>query len=211
MFCHQGGGWLDLAGRHRVSPGSLVQIPGWMVHRVRFQSDARYTVLMFDASRFPSQWTLPLESQRLAPAVTTLPRAERWFERWQDQPEELLPRLASQLTASQLPQSVRNSLTLAHEAAVHGWGAGEIAHRLGYSLPHLTTQVARYTGRSLGQWVQEARLDLAAMLLASGPTTVAKVAERCGYADLSHFRRAFKKKTGQAPSQFQSEVNHERI
>jgi AraC-like DNA-binding protein len=211
MFCHEGGGRLDLAGSHVMARGSLVQIPGWMVHRVRFQQDARYSALMFDAAYFPGHWTRSLEWQRVAPAVLTLPDLEPWFERWHGQPEELLPRLARRLPATELPDNVRSALALAHEAASRGGGVGEIADRLGYSLPYLTSQVTRYTGRSLGQWVQESRLDLAGMLLRGSAATVAQVAQQCGFADLSHFRRAFKKRTGHAPSQFQQEVKNEHI
>ena len=209
MFCHEGGGWIDLAGRHDVAPGSLVQIPSWMVHRVRWHPSTHYSALMFDAELFPVQWTRSLESQRVSPVVLNLPHLENRFERWQDSPEELLPRLAAELPAVELPDSVRNALALAHAASSQGGGAGEIADRLGYSLPHLTSQVRRYTGRSLGQWVQDARLDLAVLSLRSGDATVAQVAQRCGYVDLSHFRRAFKKKTGKVPSQIQQEIKND--
>lgn len=209
MFCHEGGGRLDLAGTHVFAPGSLLQIPGWMVHRVRFQQGTRYSATMFDADRFPRDWTRSLESQRVVPVVLELPGLGSMFERWQERPEELLPRLARQLPSIGMPDHVQDALAQAHEAASQGEGAGEISERLGYSLPYLTTQVRRYTGRSLGQWVQESRLDRAALLLRAGQRTVAQVAQSCGYADLSHFRRAFKKRTGQVPSQFQHEVNDE--
>ena len=198
-----------MAGTHPFGPGSLLQIPGWMVHRVRFQQGTRYSAAMFDADRFPRDWTRSLDSQRLAPRVLTLPGLESTFERWQDRPEELLPRLARHLPAARIPDHVQNAVARAHEAAAQGEGAGNVCERLGYSLPYLTTQVRRYTGRSLGQWVQESRLDRAAILLRGGQTTVAQVAQSCGYTDLSHFRRAFKKRTGQVPSQFQNEVNDE--
>ena len=211
MFCHQGSGRLDLGGSHVFGPGSLIQIPGWMVHRVRLQENTRYSAMMFDATQFPSEWTRSLETQRVAPAVLMTPGVGPWFERWHDQPEELLPRLARRLPSVHLPGSVRDALAQAHQAASQGGGAGQIAESLGYSLPHLTTQVSRYTGRSLGQWVQEARMDLACLLLRTGDSTVSQVAERCGYGDRSQFRRAFKKRTGQAPSEFQQEVKYDCI
>jgi AraC-like DNA-binding protein len=211
IFCHQGGGRLDMAGRHVFAAGSLLQIPGWMVHRVRFQQGAHYSVSVFDADRFPRDWTYSLESQRVAPAVLALPGLESMFERWQDRPEELLPRLAPQLPVTRLPDHVQDALAQAHQAASLGEGAGDISERLGYSLPYLTTQVRRHTGRSLGRWVQDSRLDRAALLLQTGRTTVAQVAQSCGYVDLSHFRRAFKKRTGQVPSQFQQEVKYEHV
>jgi AraC-like DNA-binding protein len=207
MFCHQGGGWLELGGRHTLRRGSLVQIPGWMVHRVQLQPGTRYSAVQFDAQMgLPQAWTAPVEAQRLAPTVLMRPQWEGWFERWSDQPEELLPRLAHQLPAPAVPGLVSSALALAHEAAVHGWSPAQIATRLGYTLSHLTSQVTRHTGRSLGQWVTQARLQRAEAFLRDGGT-VAEAAGLCGFADLSHFRRAFKKHHGRPPSL--SRGNHE--
>lgn len=212
MFCHEGGGWVDLGGHHRVEAGSIVQIPGWIAHLVRFRPGTHFSALTFDASRYPSEWLRPLEAQRAHPGVLSRPGWGRRFERWADQPEQLLPWLARELAVVEpWPETVGSALALAHEAVSRGWGASEIARKMGYSLPHLTTRVSRATGRSLGQWVQDARLDLAAMMLRHQQHSVAEVARQCGYQDLTHFRRAFKKKSGRVPSVYKHEENYEQL
>lgn len=186
-----------MGGRHLVRSGSLLQIPGWMAHRVQLEK-ARYSMTGFDARCYPAELTRSLDHQRLQPRVLQRPSWSRWFEGGLDHPEELLWRLSRE-TAVDSPVLVSQALALAHEGVARGWGPGEVAGRLGYSLPHLTTQLSRFTGRSLGQWMVEARLELAEMLLRDGHLTVAQVAERCGYVDLSHFRRAYKKRAGRSP------------
>jgi len=199
LFFHEGEGTLELGGRHALTAGSLVQIPSWMVHRVHLDQKSRYSTVVFDPSQLPGKWTRTLEQQRQTPKVLLRPHWGRSFEALLDRPDELLWRLTSELPEPATPEVVSKAVALAHEALDKSWGAGEIAEMLGYSLPHLTTQVRRHTGRSLGRWVLDARLDLAAVLLRD-ELTVAQVAERCGFADLSHFRRAFKKYKGQVPS-----------
>ena len=59
-----------------------------------------------------------------------------------------------------------------------------------------------YYHTSPGRWLLRKRLDYAANLLRSDYSSVTQIAFECGFEDVSHFSKAFKKRFGQAPSVF---------
>ena len=70
--------------------------------------------------------------------------------------------------------------------------ARDVASAVGRSPGHVTTVVRRRTGRTVGRWVTERRLQEARRLLASTDLTVAAVATRVGYRDPGYFIRRFR-------------------
>jgi AraC family transcriptional activator of pobA len=71
---------------------------------------------------------------------------------------------------------------------------------VGLSGGHLTTTVARKTGRTVQQWITERRLAEARRLLAGTDLTVQALAARTGYRDPSYFVRTFKREHGVTPA-----------
>lgn len=69
----------------------------------------------------------------------------------------------------------------------------DVAAAVGLSPGHLTTTVARRTGRTVGEWISQRRLAEARRLLAGTDLTVQAVAARAGYRDTSYFVRTFKR------------------
>jgi AraC family transcriptional regulator, transcriptional activator of pobA len=65
---------------------------------------------------------------------------------------------------------------------------------------HLTTTVARRTGRTVQQWITERRMAQARQLLAGTDLTVEATAARAGYRDVSYFIRTFKRGHGVTPA-----------
>ncbi len=68
-----------------------------------------------------------------------------------------------------------------------------------------TTLQARFkkgTGMSVGQYVIQLRVQVAALLLRDTSLTVSEIMERTGFNDPSHFARMFKRHTGRSPSDF---------
>ena len=211
LYVHEGGGLLEMGGRHAVTAGSLVRIPGWMVHRLTLRPATRLSVVNFDGRDYPESWLRAFEQQRVAAAVTLHPGLDSWFERYQGEPHELLARLA------RIPPRVElesvwlvRVMAVIHELAAGGGGPAEVAERLGYALTYLTSRLSRQTGRTLGQWLIDCRLERAEHLLRE-QKTVAEVADLCGSRDLSHFRRAFKKRTGHSPQISQRTLHDESI
>jgi AraC-like DNA-binding protein len=81
--------------------------------------------------------------------------------------------------------------------------AGEIAGELGLSLRTLHRRLAE-DGLSYQSIIDGMRRSLATELLENTHMAIEQVAERVGFADATSFRKAFKKWTGQAPSDLRS-------
>ena len=78
----------------------------------------------------------------------------------------------------------------------------DVATAVGLSPGHLTTVVRRGTGRTVGQWLAERRLQEARRLLATTDLTVAAVAGRVGYHDPGYFIRRFRAVHGLTPQEW---------
>ncbi|MGH9346269.1 MAG: AraC family transcriptional regulator [Vicinamibacterales bacterium] len=85
----------------------------------------------------------------------------------------------------------RESLTLAGLAAVGG------VHPA-----HLTRAFRRHEGTSVASFVRGLRLAWAAERLAASHQSIAEIAAEAGFADQSHFTRAFRARTGRTPRQY---------
>ncbi|NMO88470.1 AraC family transcriptional regulator [Actinomycetospora sp. TBRC 11914] len=80
--------------------------------------------------------------------------------------------------------------------------ARDVAAAVGRSPGHVTTVVRRRTGRTVGRWVTERRLQEARRLLAGTDLTVTAIAHRVGYRDPGYFIRRFRAAHGLAPQEW---------
>ncbi len=85
------------------------------------------------------------------------------------------------------------------------WTLAELAKKLGMSRSHLAAIFRRQTGQSVGEFRRRARIEHARYLLSSSNAPLKAVAEECGFADIHHFSRIFKDKTGITPGKFREE------
>jgi AraC family transcriptional regulator len=67
---------------------------------------------------------------------------------------------------------------------------------------HLGRVFRRHYGVSIAAYLRRLRLDRAAAKLAESDTPVARIAAEEGFADQSHFTRAFKRHTGATPARY---------
>ncbi len=70
-----------------------------------------------------------------------------------------------------------------------------------------TTLQARFkkgTGMTVGQYVIQLRVQIAALLLRDTSLTVSEIMDRTGFNDASHFARMFKRHTRRSPSDFRA-------
>lgn len=201
-YCHQGRGQFQLDQPYALEPGSLMLMPGWVAHQVRWQPDTQLSYLQCRESELPASLRGALTSVRLgASPMRKVPERA-----WKGDVEALLPHFLDEKAAA--PLWVHQALGLIFEHCQRPWSLTRLADHVGVSAAHLTTQVRLWTGRSLGQWSLRARLDYAGLALADGTRSVAQVAEASGFSDLCHFRRLFRRQFQHSPQEHRT---YERI
>lgn len=77
-----------------------------------------------------------------------------------------------------------------------------VAEEFALSEPYISTLVKEQTGVSFIQFVTEKRMEYAFQLLKSNQYSISEIAEKTGYHSVNSFRKAFKKITGQTPSDY---------
>lgn len=192
-YCHEGGCQIQLDRSYRLETGSLMLLPGWAPHRVQKMGNSHLTYLSCLETELPVKLRQAITKVRLG-ASPLLPNS-----RWTGESESLLAQFHSEEPA---PLWIQEALRLVFQPCVQPWSLTRLAEQVSVSPAHLTTQVRRWTGQSLGQWSLQARLDEAALQLRHSPKTVAEVAEQTGFSDLSHFRRLFRRRFQHTPQEY---------
>jgi len=77
----------------------------------------------------------------------------------------------------------------------------EIANLVGLNKVYFGALFKNETGMLINQYLTQTRINHAEDMLQNGECNVSEAAERCGYSDLSHFRKQFKMIKGYSPSQ----------
>lgn len=77
-----------------------------------------------------------------------------------------------------------------------------LSEEFGYSRFYLAHTFSEMTGMSVMDYLQQVRMRAACRLLADEEKTVTEIAEACGYANVSSFSTAFRKRHGQSPSHY---------
>ena len=80
------------------------------------------------------------------------------------------------------------------------------ASLLGVTPSHLNRTVKAETGKSAGEWIDNARLALARELLCDRSMPMSEIAERLCFSEASYFSRFFRKMTGISPSAFREKM-----
>jgi len=76
----------------------------------------------------------------------------------------------------------------------------ELGHACGVSARHFIRAFRQSTGRTPHQWLMRERALKARSLLEHSDRTLAEISALCGYANQSHFCRAFPRQFGKSPS-----------
>lgn len=196
-FCHQGGGRLRLAGEHGLTPGTMMLVPSWSPHLVRRQLDTHVSIVSFNEGDLPVPLRKAVTAVRLgASPVRAIPE-----KAWTGGVEALLSDFSAEPDP---PVWIHDVLGLVFRHSLQPLSLAELAARVAVSPAHLTTLVRRWTGQSLMQWSLQARLQEAALQLTDPANSVADVAQASGFADLSHFRRLFRRRYHQSPQEYRS-------
>ncbi len=76
-----------------------------------------------------------------------------------------------------------------------------ISEALGYSKSYLASEYKKVTGETVTQYIQEAKIREASLLLSDHRMQVREVSEALGFSDPSYFVKVYRKHTGRTPGQ----------
>jgi AraC family transcriptional regulator len=91
---------------------------------------------------------------------------------------------------------------LLHDRAPEQASLGELAAAVGRHPTHVARVFRREYGLSVGEYARSLRLEWAASRLALDDAPLAQVALEAGFADQSHFTRAFRRHAGVTPGRY---------
>lgn len=92
-----------------------------------------------------------------------------------------------------------------HEKHAYGWNIERLASIMGYSAGHLRMRFRQETGLSLGRYLTQIRMNLAAGLLLQTTQSITDISEHCGYESIYAFSRAFGHYMGKSPTTYRNE------
>ena len=95
---------------------------------------------------------------------------------------------------------VRQALTYIEAHCLQPLSLASVARAVGRSGPHVASTVRQGTGRTVGEWILEYRMAEARRRLRGTDERVDIIAERVGYADVTHFIRLFRRLHGLTPA-----------
>ena len=97
---------------------------------------------------------------------------------------------------------VRQALDYMRAHCAERLSLGDVAEQVYVSQWHLSKLINKHTNQSFLDILNNMRIEKARQLLAGSGRRIHEVAEQCGYTDLGHFSRNFKKLTGLTPGEF---------
>jgi len=97
---------------------------------------------------------------------------------------------------------VRQALDYMRAHCAERLSLGDVADQVYVSQWHLSKLINRHTNQSFLDLLSGMRIEKARRLLANPVLRIHEVAEQCGYSDLGHFSRSFKKLTGSTPGEY---------
>jgi len=99
-------------------------------------------------------------------------------------------------------RAIARAVAIIQEEYVSDLTLVALAERLGLSPQHLSECFTQYMGVPFSAYLCETRLRHAAAALRSTDLTVTEICYACGYRNLSHFLRSFKRRYGITPREY---------
>lgn len=221
LYCLSGGGAVESLGRRvGVYANQLVWIANEKPHVHEPEPDEPWVLLW---CRIDGPDTAAIRERLFGsrPPVVTFPEAAAplsWFDRLfqafrngDHQSEVLLNLLVAELLmliercgssheATALPEPLRKASEAMRARPELPWHADDLSSLIGVSPSQVRRLFRRYLGASPHQWLVRERLVLAQALLVDTEEPISEIAERCGFCDVYHFGREFKRVVGISPA-----------
>ena len=105
------------------------------------------------------------------------------------------------------PAWLKNLLDKFNQASNFIEGLPKVLSYINYNQAYLCREFKKYIGMTMTEYLNNLRLNYAAMLLQTKQESIISIASAAGFQNLSYFNRCFKKKYGMTPSAFQKDVH----
>lgn len=100
------------------------------------------------------------------------------------------------------PWQVRRAKEMLAASIEGGVQLHDVARECGLSVSHFSRAFRATIGLPPYRWLMRRRIESAKLIMRQGNSSLAEIAIRCGFADQSHFTRAFSRETGASPGQW---------
>ncbi len=211
------GAWVGCAGRrYDVEPGHFLLVPSHAVfdtHGAK-RSGAHFWIHFSLHPDFTVKGGAPIRvpcGPALARQVATLARCVRHAEPQDRQPlyhlcsallHQVFARFESEAHPPRLPAKLYALLHEIESSLGRPATVIELARRAGMSRGGFIRWFHQHMGISPARYVMNRRIDHACRLLKFSSATIDDIAAQLGFANLSHFSRAFQKQMGCGPASF---------
>ena len=199
-------------------PSLLVYNPPGTTHRDRFHGlDGRFFTISVSRERLEhvSRFATPVESAVAFTSGPALALAERLFRecrRWDAASALVAEGVSLELMAEmtrvherrhrKLPVWLKPARELLHDRCRENVRISDIARHAGVHPIHLARTFREFFGCTPGDYLRRCRLESAARMLAEDQIPIAAIAAAAGFADQSHFSKAFRRAYSQSPRDY---------
>jgi AraC family transcriptional regulator len=114
----------------------------------------------------------------------------------------LARRVSGDADADRSPRWLERARECVHDRFASGFSVADVAAEVRVHPAHLAREFRRHFGVPIGAYARRLRLDSAAARLATTDDPLAEIAYASGFANQSHFTRAFKHHTGLTPARY---------